>query len=148
MWIFGAATGGRPILFHALYCPGKTSLNGLAVANSASVASGTSTDSQSACEMSAGFLTRLPIFVPFAAISPSQAYCTDNVCSHGEPQNMKTAGNRRICEKAGLTISDPPVFDDDRAVEINVSRGGQLNPMLSQIDPVLGWIELDLHGFI
>src|SRR5215204_480403 len=68
MWIFGAATGGRPILFHASYCGAKTSLNGLAVTNSASVASGTATESQSSCETLAGFLTRLLIFLPFASI--------------------------------------------------------------------------------
>ena len=33
IWIFGAATGGRPIRFHALNCSAKTSLNGLARAN-------------------------------------------------------------------------------------------------------------------
>src|SRR3954454_12947700 len=40
IWIFGAATGGRPIRFHALNCSGKTSLNGFARAKSSAVHSG------------------------------------------------------------------------------------------------------------
>src|SRR5690349_9460770 len=104
MWIFGASTGGRPILFQALYCAGKTSLNGLAVANSASVASGTSTDSQSSCEISAGFLTRLPISRPFAPVRFSQSNCTDDCAAHREPQNVKTAANQRIRKKASFAV--------------------------------------------
>lgn len=58
---------------------------------------------------------------------------------------MKTAGDRRIRKEASFAIIEPQVFNDDRAVQINVSRSSQRDPMFLQIDPVLSWIELNLY---
>src|SRR5580692_7676407 len=120
----GLSTGGRPIRFHALYCSGKTSLNGRARAKSSSVASGTSTASQSSCEISNGFSGGLRIASPFASIRLSQADGADHgerlangalsdveIAAHCEAQGMKPSADRRKGKKPEFAIVDAPVLD-------------------------------------
>src|SRR3954454_20827576 len=82
IWIFGAATGGRPIRFHALNCSGKTSLNGFARAKSSAVHSGFSSKS-------AGGLVLLVMFLYLSRIGFSERNGPENVAAHGENQHVQ-----------------------------------------------------------
>src|SRR5947207_2529582 len=115
----GLSTGGRPIRFHALYCSGKISLNGRARAKSSAVASGTSTASQSCCEISGGFTGGLRIASPFASICLSQTDGADRgerlvsgaqIAAHREAQDVKPSADRRIGKKPGFTILNASIL--------------------------------------
>ena len=58
---------------------------------------------------------------------------------------MKTASDGCVRKKAPLAVVEPPIFGDDRALQIDIGGGGQRNAMLLPIGLVLGWIKLDLH---
>src|SRR2546427_10763440 len=98
--------------------------------------------------MWAGFLTRLRILIPFPSIGSFQSYCPHDGTSHRKPQNVKATCNRRVRKKARFAIIEPAVFDDDRALQVNLGGGGEQDAVLLQIDPLLSGIELDLHDLL
>lgn len=61
---------------------------------------------------------------------------------------MQTAGDRRIGQKAGLAVINPPVLNDGRPLKIYVGRDGQRDAMLGQIDLVFRRIEFDFHDLM
>lgn len=98
--------------------------------------------------MLAGFLTRLPMLIPFTPICFSQSDYPDYPAASREPQHMQSAANWRIGEKPRLTILETPVLDHNRLFEINLRRCRQRDAMLCPIDLILGRIEFDLHDLL
>src|SRR6185295_3826442 len=98
--------------------------------------------------MWAGFLTPLPMLIPFPTICSSQSDYPDDAAASREPQHMQPVGNWRIGDKARLTVFETPVFDHNRPFQINVRRSGQGHAVLQQIDLVFDRIEFDLHDLL
>src|SRR3546814_1917190 len=127
---FGVASLGRP-LFSVWNWAGNTSLNGRALAKSASVHSGLS--------------SRLVIAGPFAGVRLPQGDRAQRVASHGEGQDVQALSDQSCGPPSGFTVIAAVIFPHDRRLEVEIHHRGERDAMLLLVDQVLCVIELDLH---